>query len=107
MLIHTAFLYVKIDSITNPFVFQPRLSVFQCFTHLCLLAPGGRLVFSNETRGITPYLEGVGFVLPPGENAADWMLDCVMGSQPLYDPHVWIMGNGFFLIGENFIPGRY
>ena len=62
---------------------QPRVAVFQCFSHLCLLAPGGRLVYSNETKGIQRYLEGLGFQLPASENVADWMLDCIAGAVKL------------------------
>lgn len=61
-------------------IHQPRFSVFQCFTHLLLLAPGGRLVYSSDTTGLHAYLTAQGFTLPEGENVADWMLDVVAGT---------------------------
>merc|ERR1719436_1647427 len=49
-------------------IHQPRFAVFSAFTHLLLLAKGGKSVYCGETSGMRPYLESVGFRYPEGEN---------------------------------------
>lgn len=56
-------------------IHQPRVTVFNCFSHCLLLAKGGRTVFLGPTEHIQGYLESQGFVLPKEENLADWFID--------------------------------
>ena len=71
----------KLEGITSICVIhQPRFSVFNCFSQLLLLAPGGKMVYLDKTSEVQEYLIRLGFKYPLGENTADWMLDVVAGT---------------------------
>ena len=67
-------------------IHQPRLAVYQEFTHLLLLGKGGQQVYCGAAHSIEGYLTSLGFRLPAGENIADWMIDAVCGIAPRYNP---------------------
>ena len=60
-------------------IHQPRWSVFRCFSHCLLLAKGGKTAYLGSTGFIQGYFEKCGFVIPGGENVADWFIDIVSG----------------------------
>ena len=66
-------------------IHQPRLAVYQEFTHLLLLGKGGQQVYCGAAHSIETYLTSLGFRLPAGENIADWMIDAVCGIAPRYN----------------------
>lgn len=58
-------------------IHQPRVAVFNAFSHLLLLGAGGQTVYCGLTRGVKPYLTSVGFRMPDDESVADWIIDVV------------------------------
>ena len=89
-------------------IHQPRLAVYEEFTHLLLLGKGGKQVLpfpprptQSEVRAqthitaypqvfcgrgelIEEYFTKLGFRLPDRENPADWLIDVVCGLAPRY-----------------------
>eukprot|EP00397_Hematodinium_sp_SG-2012_P005963 GEMP01005988.1.p1 GENE.GEMP01005988.1~~GEMP01005988.1.p1 ORF type:complete len:506 (+),score=101.33 GEMP01005988.1:319-1836(+) len=63
-------------------IHQPRLSVFQTFSQVLLLAPGGRVVYLGNAEDVMEYFLRQGFQLPKGENMADWLVDIIGGDVP-------------------------
>jgi len=63
-------------------IHQPRYSVFTTFTHVLLLAPGGKQVYLGSTNTIHEYFIRLGFEFKTGENVADWIIDVVSGCCP-------------------------
>lgn len=49
-------------------IHQPRYSIFQAFDDVMLLGKGGKLVYLGPSTLALPYLQMLGFVLPPNEN---------------------------------------
>jgi len=60
-------------------IHQPRASVFNCFSHVLMLAKGGRTCYLGPTSLIQEYLVSLGFIMPSNENVADWCIDVVCG----------------------------
>jgi ABC-type multidrug transport system ATPase subunit len=56
-------------------IHQPRYSVFNCFSDLLLMLPGGKTAYRGRTADMQAYFGNLGFLMAPGENAADWMMD--------------------------------
>eukprot|EP00397_Hematodinium_sp_SG-2012_P006665 GEMP01006699.1.p1 GENE.GEMP01006699.1~~GEMP01006699.1.p1 ORF type:complete len:846 (+),score=147.35 GEMP01006699.1:213-2750(+) len=65
-------------------IHQPRFSVFQTFSQVMLLAPGGRTVYVGKADSMMEYFLRQGFRLPKGENVADWFVDIIGGHVPRY-----------------------
>jgi len=63
-------------------IHQPRFSIFSLFDDVMLLCKGGKLAYLGPSRLALPYLESVGFSLPPNENPADFAMDVLSGSVP-------------------------
>lgn len=61
-------------------IHQPRYSVFTTFTHVLLLAPGGKQVYLGPTKTVHEYFIRLGFEFKIGENVADWIIDIVSGN---------------------------
>ena len=53
-------------------IHQPRFSIFSLFDDVMLLCKGGKLAYLGPSRLALPYMESVGFALPPNENPADF-----------------------------------
>ena len=66
---------------------QPRLAVYEEFTHLLLLGKGGRQVYCGRSDLIEEYFTSIGFRLPERENPADWLIDVVCGLAPRLLPN--------------------
>ena len=60
-------------------IHQPRLSVFEAFTHVLLLGRGGQTVYCGVGAHIEKYFNSHGFTIPARENAADWIIDITCG----------------------------
>ena len=65
-------------------IHQPRLAVYEEFTHLLLLGKGGQQVYCGRGDLIQEYFTSLGFRLPDKENPADWLIDVVCGLSPRY-----------------------
>ncbi|KAK3237700.1 hypothetical protein CYMTET_52238, partial [Cymbomonas tetramitiformis] len=63
-------------------IHQPRYQVFELFSDLMLMYPGGYTVYFGPTNEALAYFEKIGFHLPPNENPADFFLDITSGSIP-------------------------
>ena len=63
-------------------IHQPRFSIFSLFDDVMLLCKGGKLAYLGPSRLALPYMESVGFALPPNENPADFAMDVLSGSVP-------------------------
>ncbi|KAL4536815.1 hypothetical protein Ndes2526A_g06320 [Nannochloris sp. 'desiccata'] len=63
-------------------IHQPRFSIFSLFDDVMLLCKGGKLAYLGPSRLALPYMESVGFTLPPNENPADFAMDVLSGSVP-------------------------
>lgn len=63
-------------------IHQPRFSIFSLFDDVMLLCKGGKLAYLGPSRLALPYMESIGFVLPPNENPADFAMDVLSGSVP-------------------------
>ena len=63
-------------------IHQPRFSIFSLFDDAMLLCKGGKLAYLGPSRLALPYMESIGFVLPPNENPADFAMDVLSGSVP-------------------------
>jgi len=63
-------------------IHQPRYSLFTLFDDVLLLGVGGRTVFQGPSKAAVPYFQGMGFVMPPNENPADWLMDAISGMVP-------------------------
>ena len=66
-------------------IHQPRLAVYEEFTHLLLLGKGGQQVYCGRGELIEEYFTSLGFRLPDRENPADWLIDVVCGLSPRYN----------------------
>jgi len=60
-------------------VHQPRYSLFTLIDDVLLLGKGGSTVYIGPTTEAKGYFERLGFIMPPNENAADWMMDMMSG----------------------------
>jgi len=60
-------------------IHQPRYSLFTLFDDVLLLGKGGHTVYLGPSGGAKQYFEDLGFVLPEGENRADWFMDVISG----------------------------
>ncbi|KAF8058431.1 ABCG25 [Scenedesmus sp. PABB004] len=59
---------------------QPRCSIFNTFDSCFLLSGGGHVVYAGPQRLAGAFLDFLGFHSPPGENAADFLLDVITGT---------------------------
>lgn len=66
-------------------IHQPRFSIFSLFDDVMLLCKGGRLAYLGPSNLAIPYLESLGFALPPNENPADFAMDVLSGCVPRND----------------------
>lgn len=62
-------------------IHQPRFLVFNCFSDLVVLAPGGKLVYLGPPQGIHEYLFRLGFHYTMGDNVADRLIDVVSAGE--------------------------
>ena len=60
-------------------IHQPRKFIFDLFDSLILLGVGGRTIYHGPTHLAEPYFTGLNYVVPPGENVADWLIDISSG----------------------------
>jgi energy-coupling factor transporter ATP-binding protein EcfA2 len=60
-------------------IHQPRKFIFDLFDSLILLGTGGRMVFHGPVSTCMDYFLDLGYVLPPGESTADWLIDISTG----------------------------
>jgi hypothetical protein len=60
-------------------IHQPRKFIFDLFDSLILLGVGGRMVFHGPTNKAYDYFDRLGYLLPPGESVADWLIDISSG----------------------------
>ncbi|WIA38572.1 hypothetical protein OEZ86_001885 [Tetradesmus obliquus] len=58
---------------------QPRCSIFNMFDSCLLLSGGGHVAYAGPQHLALPYMAFLGFFPPPGENAADFLLDVTAG----------------------------
>jgi len=58
---------------------QPRFSIFRMFDDVVLLGKGGGLAYVGPSRLALPYLQSLGFRLPPNENPAGGGAGCPAG----------------------------
>lgn len=63
-------------------IHQPRYSLFTLFDDVLLLGKGGRTVYMGPSQAAKDYFERLGFVMPPNENPADWLMDLIAGEVP-------------------------
>mmetsp|Transcript_14473 Transcript_14473/g.31813 ORF Transcript_14473/g.31813 Transcript_14473/m.31813 type:complete len:646 (-) Transcript_14473:825-2762(-) len=56
-------------------IHQPRKFIFDLFDSVILLVPGGEIIYEGHPDLIESYFNKLGYVLPPGENVADWIVD--------------------------------
>lgn len=63
-------------------IHQPRYDIFTMFHDVLLLGKGGRTVYLGPTADALTYFEGLGFIMPPKCNPADFLIDVVSGSIP-------------------------
>lgn len=56
---------------------QPRIEIFEQFTEVLLLGPGGRVVFQGDPNRVVEYLQTFGYEMRPGINPADFALDII------------------------------
>jgi len=61
-------------------IHQPRKFIFEAFDNLVLLTSGGKMVYHGKTMNVNDYFSNLGYVLPLGENVADWAIDIATGS---------------------------
>ncbi len=61
-------------------IHQPRYSNFAMFDTVLLLGTGGRTVYLGPTAFAAAYFELCGFIAPPLENMADFILDVISGA---------------------------
>jgi ABC-2 type transporter len=52
------------------------------FDTCLLLSEGGHVAYVGPQRHALPFLGFLGFFCPPGENAADFLLDVIAGVLP-------------------------
>lgn len=57
-----------------------RCSIFNMFDSCLLLSGGGHVVYAGPQHLALPYVTFLGFYPPPGENAADFLLDVTAGA---------------------------
>ena len=60
-------------------IHQPRKFIYDLFDSLILLGVGGRMVYHGPTDQAFDYCANLGYVLPPGESVADWLIDISTG----------------------------
>ncbi|KAF8061902.1 ABCG21 [Scenedesmus sp. PABB004] len=58
---------------------QPRCSIFNAFDTCLLLGSEGHVVYAGPQVAALPYCAYLGFAPPPGESAADFLLDVTAG----------------------------
>ncbi|KAJ3127909.1 hypothetical protein HK098_005550 [Nowakowskiella sp. JEL0407] len=60
-------------------IHQPRVEIFNLFTDVLMIAPGGETAYLGPVSEAKPYFEGLGFEFPPNGNPADLMMDILSG----------------------------
>mmetsp|Transcript_34130 Transcript_34130/g.49529 ORF Transcript_34130/g.49529 Transcript_34130/m.49529 type:complete len:875 (-) Transcript_34130:267-2891(-) len=60
-------------------IHQPRKFIFELFDSVILLSVGGKMVYHGDVFASKVYFSELGYVLPDGENIADWMIDISSG----------------------------
>jgi len=60
-------------------IHQPRKFIYELFDSLILLGIGGKMVYHGPVEGTENYFKRQGYVLPPGESIADWLIDISTG----------------------------
>lgn len=60
-------------------IHQPRAFIFELFDAIVLLGLGGNMVYHGPVQGCISYFTNLGYVLPQGENVADWLIDISSG----------------------------
>ena len=64
---------------------QPRQEIFDMINNLCLLAPGGRIMYMGPAFHLRDHLFKQGFPCPMSSNVADFAMDVIAGyTCPIY-----------------------
>jgi len=61
-------------------IHQPRKFIFDLFDNIILFVSGGKVIYEGHPDLVEGFFSEAGYVLPPGENVADWIVDISSGS---------------------------
>mmetsp|Transcript_27613 Transcript_27613/g.55261 ORF Transcript_27613/g.55261 Transcript_27613/m.55261 type:complete len:1005 (-) Transcript_27613:1103-4117(-) len=56
-------------------IHQPRKFIFDLFDNIILFVSGGKVIYEGHPDLVEDFFSEAGYVLPPGENVADWIVD--------------------------------
>ncbi|KAJ1553592.1 hypothetical protein HK096_007249, partial [Nowakowskiella sp. JEL0078] len=60
-------------------IHQPRIEIFNLFTDVLMIAPGGKTAYMGSVSEAQLYFENLGFIFPDHCNPADVMMDIISG----------------------------